>query len=124
MSNLRNKIIRLAHENPELRKELLPLLKEAGAHRKTSTKTASAQRVVREINSLIEKQIGPDGTAKDVMTEKRVSMWFRSQLEVNVYDKSNGKTVIEFEGQLYRSPKDVAAAIIKTWKSRGDLTIL
>tara|TARA_B100000212_G_scaffold318168_2_gene274383 strand:- start:306 stop:1019 length:714 start_codon:yes stop_codon:yes gene_type:complete len=29
MSNLRNKIIRLAHENPELRKDLLPLLKEA-----------------------------------------------------------------------------------------------
>lgn len=28
MSNLRNKIIRLAHEKPELRKHLLPLLKE------------------------------------------------------------------------------------------------
>tara|TARA_X000000950_G_scaffold200081_2_gene240882 strand:- start:6265 stop:6675 length:411 start_codon:yes stop_codon:yes gene_type:complete len=27
MNNLRNKIIRLAHENPELRKDLLPLLK-------------------------------------------------------------------------------------------------
>ena len=29
MSNLRNKLIRLAHEKPELRKDLLPLLKEA-----------------------------------------------------------------------------------------------
>ena len=29
MSKLRNKIIRLAHANPELRDELLPLLKEA-----------------------------------------------------------------------------------------------
>jgi len=28
MSNLRNKIIRLAHQKPELRKDLLPLLKE------------------------------------------------------------------------------------------------
>lgn len=28
MSNLRNKIIRLAHSNPELREELLPLLSE------------------------------------------------------------------------------------------------
>ena len=30
MNNLREKVIRLAHENPELRKDLLPLLKEAG----------------------------------------------------------------------------------------------
>lgn len=29
MSNLRNKVIKLAHENPELRKHLLPLVKEA-----------------------------------------------------------------------------------------------
>lgn len=29
MSNLRNKVIRLAHQNTELRKDLLPLLKEA-----------------------------------------------------------------------------------------------
>lgn len=29
MSNLRNKIIRLAHENPELRSDLLPLLQQA-----------------------------------------------------------------------------------------------
>jgi hypothetical protein len=29
MSDLRSKIIRLAHANPELRKDLLPLLKEA-----------------------------------------------------------------------------------------------
>lgn len=29
MSDLRKSIIRLAHENPELRKDLLPLLKEA-----------------------------------------------------------------------------------------------
>jgi len=32
--NLRNKIIRLAHQNPELRKDLLPLLKEARLHDK------------------------------------------------------------------------------------------
>jgi len=29
MSNLRSKIIKLAHQNPELRKDLLPLLKRA-----------------------------------------------------------------------------------------------
>ena len=31
MSNLRNKIIRLAHEKPELRKDLLPLVKTAAS---------------------------------------------------------------------------------------------
>ena len=31
MSNLRNKLIRLAHSNPELRKDLLPLLTEKKA---------------------------------------------------------------------------------------------
>lgn len=35
MSNLRNKIIRLAHENPELRKDLLPLIKQSGDFTKT-----------------------------------------------------------------------------------------
>ena len=36
MSNLRAKIIRLAHENPELRSDLLPLLKEGGSIEKTA----------------------------------------------------------------------------------------
>ena len=31
MSDLRSKLIRLAHQNPELRADLLPLLKEAGS---------------------------------------------------------------------------------------------
>lgn len=34
MSELRNKIIRLAKENPELRKDLLPLLKSAASFKK------------------------------------------------------------------------------------------
>ena len=33
MSNLRNKVIRLAHSNPELRKHLLPLITKKGATR-------------------------------------------------------------------------------------------
>ena len=36
MSNLRAKIIRLAHEKPELRNDLLPLLKEGGSIEKTA----------------------------------------------------------------------------------------
>ena len=31
MSDLRSKLIRLAHQNPELRADILPLLKEAGS---------------------------------------------------------------------------------------------
>jgi len=33
MSNLRSKLIRLAHANPELRAQILPLLKEAGCEK-------------------------------------------------------------------------------------------
>lgn len=36
MSDLRNKVIRLAHSNPELRKDLLPLLKQAAKSSKYS----------------------------------------------------------------------------------------
>ena len=41
---LRSALIRLASEKPELRKELLPLLKEGGDHR-TPTKVRTARRV-------------------------------------------------------------------------------
>lgn len=34
MSNLRNKLIRLAHAKPELRPDLLPLIREASATKK------------------------------------------------------------------------------------------
>ena len=36
MSNLRNKLIRLAHQKPELRKDLLPLLTEKVADKKAA----------------------------------------------------------------------------------------
>lgn len=39
MSNLRTKIIRLAHENPELRKDLLPLIKQSGEFTKKEWET-------------------------------------------------------------------------------------
>lgn len=45
MSNLRAKIIRLAHENPELRNDLLPLLKEGGSIEKTARRFG-----VQEVN--------------------------------------------------------------------------
>ena len=44
MSNLRNKIIRLAHENPSLRKDLLPLLKEG--KKATQNKEANWSNIV------------------------------------------------------------------------------
>jgi hypothetical protein len=48
MDDLRKAVIRLAHENPELRPHLLPLLKQ-GARRK------SAPQAAREIKRLLEK---------------------------------------------------------------------
>ena len=37
--SLRNKLIRLAHEKPELRGHLLPLLKEAGSYQNYRSKS-------------------------------------------------------------------------------------
>ncbi len=42
--NLRNKLIRLAHEKPELRADLLPLLKEAKTE-KTAVRGYNSQRI-------------------------------------------------------------------------------
>ena len=45
MSNLRNKLIRLAHAKPELRADLLPLLKEAAEIRIMDAATGSTIEV-------------------------------------------------------------------------------
>lgn len=46
---LRNKIIRLAHQNPSIRKDLLPLLKEARLHDKLggSRKASSTEQLLK-----------------------------------------------------------------------------
>ena len=45
---LRNKVIRLAHQNPELRKDLLPLLKEARLHDKALALRTENSRAGKE----------------------------------------------------------------------------
>lgn len=51
MSNLRNKIIRLAHENPELRPHLLPLLRES-----SQDKAALREMSLDEIEGVLQKE--------------------------------------------------------------------
>jgi hypothetical protein len=51
MSDLRNKIIRLAHANPELRPHLLPLLKEG-----TQEKSALREMSLDEIEAVLQKE--------------------------------------------------------------------
>ena len=61
MSNLREKVIRLAHEKPELRKDLLPLLKEAKgkpmAFALGSFGRADYEEVGSKVLRIINKQI-------------------------------------------------------------------
>jgi hypothetical protein len=44
MSDLRKAVIRLAHENPDIRAELLPLLKEAGPEKTAKYQTVRPTR--------------------------------------------------------------------------------
>ena len=57
MSSLRNKVIRLAHENPELRKDLLPLLKEAKGQPMAFALGSFGREDVKEVERKVEKII-------------------------------------------------------------------
>lgn len=58
MSNLREKVIRLAHEKPELRKDLLPLLKEAKGKPMAFALGSFGREDVKEVERKVEKIIG------------------------------------------------------------------
>lgn len=49
MSDLRSRVIRLAHANPELRPALLPLLKEAAAPGDEVARSGTAKSIAKEI---------------------------------------------------------------------------
>ena len=78
MSNLRNKLIRLAHQNPELRKDLLPLLKE------------SAQMVFQYDIAGYFNSVEAYLAAEDVLFSKRLIMnntnWNDSGSETGSFD--------------------------------------
>lgn len=59
MSNLRANLIRLAHENPAIRKEILPLLENRSAAKKKGAPVIAkeALRICKEIR-LLEDRIG------------------------------------------------------------------
>ena len=89
MSNLRNKIIRLAHENPELRKDLLPLLKvektaewDGGLYPIPGSNHMMMLRV-EEIKKIIDRDARdwlPDGDGETLMWNK--INWHGSDLKL------------------------------------------
>lgn len=67
MSNLRNKVIRLAHSNPELRSHLLPLLKEA-----------NEKRISDALDKVDWSEIKED-IVNGSMSKKDISQWVATQ---------------------------------------------
>jgi hypothetical protein len=98
-TQLRKKILRLAYENPELRKHLLPLVKEA-------TVKSLEQELVKQVETTFPQ--GP----KDRMTGKLRSLWF-SGVEVLIYETNNRGTVINIEGKEYKSAAEAARALLR-----------
>lgn len=77
---LRSKLIRLAHDNPDLRPQLLPLLKEAAVEKVLYTVSInipkdSARRVQREFDRALDKAI--KGMQKSSGPEEETNFWKR-----------------------------------------------
>lgn len=69
MSDLREKLIRLAHEKPELRKDLLPLLKEAkGKPMAFALSHGDDKEIEQKVLHIINKQISSRYYKWDVHT--------------------------------------------------------
>ena len=102
MSNLRNKLIRLAHAKPELRSHLLPLLKEArGVGSYTAVVTGTwfdvevTGKSISEIAKGIEETIYENGSYQTTGFSRCV--WQRPK----VGKDRNGETVIEADYYAY-----------------------
>ena len=68
MSNLRNKMIRLAHKHPELREQILPLLKEA------QLKTVYHEMLLNLLPRYQAKSVG-GRPSEETVTWKNVGKW-------------------------------------------------
>lgn len=64
MSNLRNKLIRLAHNNPSMRADILPLLSDKKAlsnwGKKLASKTAASNESIADVMNVWFNQFGKD----------------------------------------------------------------
>lgn len=106
MSDLRNKLIRLAHAKPELRKHLLPILKEAntrmprnadewqlyahrsGAEEAAKSLTAAVKKAIAEFNTWAKKNkhLDEDLGGWDSAKKKKAKKTINSKLD-DLFDK-------------------------------------
>jgi len=94
---LRDEVKKLAAEQPELRKHLLPLLR-------TGSVKSLEDALVNETTDLAA--FGP----KDRMNMRGRSLWWPG-VEVLIYETNSRGTIINVEGEEYRNVRDAAKAL-------------
>ena len=76
--DLRNKLIRLAHENPELRHHLLPLIKQSHTKMKAKEIVKYLMMDIPEYREYIEEML-TDFLKKDKKAREGWSKWFSGE---------------------------------------------
>ena len=111
MSNLRNKIIRLAHQNPNLRPHLLPLIKEASSIAEVRNVIESA--ILRRIDGFIQNYTGDDSLLGDYLKDnvKGVQLWGPVEEQLG----ANPKIEAYYKANFKRNMK----ALAKAWKGNN-----
>lgn len=97
MSNLRNKVIRLAHQNPNLRQHLLPLIKEASSM--ADVRKVFEGLVLAKIDGVLQNHKGGQESLGDYLKSnlKGVNLWgsvtraSESEPKIEAYLKANFK---------------------------------
>lgn len=111
MSDLRTKLIRLAHQKPELRSVLLPLLKEAAGGGPNAS-------IARRQAALVLKGLRPStraGVLKELLTRITGDAILMDYLYWN--SKEYGK-----DGKLgYHIMEDLFGGPVAQWKNRNDI---
>jgi hypothetical protein len=102
MTTLRSKLIRLAHENPELRGDLLPLLKIASTP------------LIRETIAMLKKRRYPIEMGK--VTSTSAVIFVGESVRVSLFDGFEGfKGYVQWPGERgdesYRRPFDIGQAV-------------
>jgi len=134
MSTLRKKLIRLAHENPELRGDILPLLKTRTAAPKLDIYLA-AQGVVNDAERVTGKKLEKliVQAARMMKPHKFTLVPTRSYLYPAGYGSSDGsradgEIVFKDEGPTWRTEEEgrkIFDDVLGAWPSRrGDLWTL
>ena len=92
MNNLRSKLIRLAYREPELRKDILPLLGGTSGIRRTASDAEKLFKGLdREIKQMLVKQTAGENPKKE--TFKKTVINILSAFNESFEDEETGETV-------------------------------